>query len=64
MPHDILIIADEQDIRLLVARILEDEGYQPRVAGDSAAALAMLEASPPPALMIFCLLYTSPSPRD
>ncbi|PPR22948.1 MAG: C4-dicarboxylate transport transcriptional regulatory protein DctD, partial [Alphaproteobacteria bacterium MarineAlpha10_Bin2] len=52
MPHDILIVDDEQDIRLLVAGILEDEGYQPRVAGDSAAALAMLEASPPPALMI------------
>ena len=52
MPHDILIVDDEQDIRLLVAGILEDEGYRSRVAGDSAAALAMLEASPPPALMI------------
>ncbi|HIM44932.1 MAG TPA: response regulator, partial [Alphaproteobacteria bacterium] len=52
MPHDILIVDDEQDIRLLVAGILEDEGYQARVAGDSAAALAMIESSPPPALMI------------
>ena len=52
MSHDILIVDDEKDICLLVAGILEDEGYQPRVAGDSAAALAMLEASPPPALVI------------
>ena len=52
MSHDILIVDDEKDIRLLVAGILEDEGYHPRVAGDSAAALAMLEASPPPALVM------------
>jgi len=52
MSHDILIVDDEKDIRLLVAGILEDEGYHPRVAGDSAAALAMLEASPPPDLVI------------
>ena len=52
MSHDILIVDDEQDICLLVAGILKDEGYLPRVAGDSTAALAMLEASPPPALLI------------
>ena len=52
MSHDILIVDDEKDIRLLVAGILEDEGYHPRLAGDSAAALAMLEASPPPDLVI------------
>ena len=52
MSRDILIVDDEKDIRLLVAGILEDEGYRPRVAADSDAALAMLEASPPPALVI------------
>jgi two-component system nitrogen regulation response regulator NtrX len=52
VPRDILIVDDEQDIRLLVAGILEDEGYQPRVAGDSDAALAALETGPPPALLI------------
>jgi len=52
MSHDILIVDDEKDIRLLVAGILEDEGYHPRLAGDSTAALAMLEASPPPDLVI------------
>ena len=40
MAHEILIIDDEPDIRLLVQGILEDEGYQTRLAGDSDAALA------------------------
>ena len=52
MSRDILIVDDEQDIRLLVAGILDDEGYQPRVAADSEAALAVLEISPPPSLLI------------
>ena len=52
MPRDILIVDDEKDIRMLVAGILEDEGYLPHVAADSEAALAMLEVSPPPALLI------------
>ena len=52
MPRDILIIDDEEDIRLLVAGILEDEGYQTAVAANSDAALAALESSPLPALLI------------
>ncbi|MBT3170314.1 MAG: sigma-54-dependent Fis family transcriptional regulator, partial [Rhodospirillaceae bacterium] len=52
MARDILIVDDEEDIRMLVAGILEDEGYQAAVAGDSDAALAALEANPPPALLI------------
>ncbi len=40
MAHDILIIDDEPDIRMLVAGILEDEGYETRQAGDADAALA------------------------
>ena len=35
MAADILIVDDEADIRELVAGILEDEGYNARVAGDS-----------------------------
>lgn len=34
---DILVVDDERDIRELVAGILEDEGYMPRLAGDSDA---------------------------
>jgi len=39
MAHDILIIDDEADIRMLIGGILEDEGYQARGAADSTAAL-------------------------
>ena len=39
MAHDILIIDDEPDIRLLIEGILSDEGYETRGAGDSDAAL-------------------------
>jgi two-component system, NtrC family, nitrogen regulation response regulator NtrX len=40
MPHDILIVDDEADIRDLVAGILEDEGFGARTARDSDSALA------------------------
>jgi two-component system nitrogen regulation response regulator NtrX len=42
MALEVLIVDDEQDIRELVAGVLEDEGYQARVAADSDAALAAL----------------------
>jgi len=40
MAVDILIIDDEEDIRELIGGILEDEGYESRLAGNSDAALA------------------------
>jgi two-component system, NtrC family, nitrogen regulation response regulator NtrX len=40
MAHEILIVDDEPDIRMLVDGILRDEGYDTRQAGDSDAALA------------------------
>ena len=40
MPHDILIVDDEADIRDLVAGILEDEGFGARTARDSDTAFA------------------------
>ena len=40
MPHDILIVDDEADIRELVAGILEDEGFGTRTARDSDTAIA------------------------
>src|SRR3712207_5863045 len=42
MALDILVVDDEQDIRELVAGVLEDEGYAPRTAADSSEALAAL----------------------
>ncbi|MDQ2802063.1 MAG: sigma-54 dependent transcriptional regulator [Pseudomonadota bacterium] len=40
MPHDILIVDDEPDIRLLIDAVLRDEGYDTRQAADSDAAMA------------------------
>ncbi len=42
MALDILIVDDEEDIRDLVAGVLEDDGYSARVAADSDAALAAI----------------------
>jgi len=39
MARDILIVDDESDIRVLVAGILDDEGYQARTAGTAEEAL-------------------------
>ena len=39
MTLDILVVDDEQDIRELVAGVLQDEGYETRAAADSDAAL-------------------------
>ncbi|MGB7405471.1 MAG: response regulator, partial [Pacificimonas sp.] len=47
MPLDILVIDDEQDIRELVAGVLEDEGYEARSAANSDAAFeAVAERKP------------------
>ena len=47
MAHDILIVDDEPEIRLLVQGLLEDEGYATRLAGDSYAAVAAFRARRP-----------------
>ena len=52
MALDILIVDDEQDIRELVAGVLEDEGYQARTAADSDAALAALAERRPSLVLL------------
>ncbi len=47
MAHDILIVDDEPDIRMLVAGILEDEGYETRQAGDADSAIAAFRVRRP-----------------
>ncbi len=47
----ILIVDDEQDIRELIGDILQDEGYQTRLAANSDDCMAEINADPP-ALMI------------
>jgi two-component system nitrogen regulation response regulator NtrX len=52
MALDILIVDDEQDIRDLVAGVLEDEGYEARTAADSASALAALRERRPSLVLL------------
>lgn len=47
MAHDILIVDDEPDIRMLVTGILRDEGYETREAADSDQAMAVFRARRP-----------------
>ncbi len=47
MAHDILIVDDEPDIRLLIDGILQDEGYETRGAGDADAAIAAFRSRRP-----------------
>src|SRR5246127_204000 len=47
MAHDILIVDDEADIRMLIASVLQDEGYTTREAADSAQALSVLHSRQP-----------------
>ncbi len=52
MPHDILIVEDEQDIRTLVCGLLEDEGYETRQAANSDLALAAIETRRPNLILL------------
>ncbi len=47
MAADILVVDDEADIRQLIGGILEDEGYEARLAGDSDSALAAIAGRRP-----------------
>jgi two-component system nitrogen regulation response regulator NtrX len=47
MAHDILIVDDEADIRMLIGGILEDDGYHTRGAADSTAALDAIHTRRP-----------------
>ena len=52
MVADILIVDDEEDIRELVAGILEDEGHGARMARNSDEALAAIEARRPQLILL------------
>lgn len=60
MALEILIVDDERDIRELVAGVLSDEGYECRTAGDSAAALAAIDARRPSLVLLDVWLHGSP----
>ncbi len=52
MSADILIVDDEVDIRELISGILEDEGYETRLAFDSDSALATIEERRPSLIVL------------
>jgi two-component system nitrogen regulation response regulator NtrX len=52
MAHDILIVDDEDDIRRLIAGILDDEGFETRQAGTSEQAFAAIAARQPSLIIL------------
>ncbi len=52
MALDILVVDDEEDIRELVAGVLEDEGYETRTAANADAALDALSARRPSLVLL------------
>lgn len=52
MALDILIVDDEPDIRELISGVLEDDGYETRVAADSDAALAAVKERKPSLVLL------------
>jgi two-component system nitrogen regulation response regulator NtrX len=59
MAHDILIVDDEADIRMLIAGVLKDEGYATREAADSTETLRELQARQPTLVILDIWLQNS-----
>ncbi|MGE0257368.1 MAG: sigma-54-dependent transcriptional regulator [Alphaproteobacteria bacterium] len=59
MAHDILIVDDEADIRMMIAGILRDEGYATREAADSDEALAAIHTRQPTLVILDIWLQNS-----
>ncbi len=60
MTADILIVDDEDDIRLMISGLLEDEGYTARCASNSDAALAEIKKKKPDLIIQDVWLEGSP----
>jgi len=52
----ILIVDDDDDIRLALAEVLEDEGYQVKTAANGNEALALLRSSESPCMILLDLM--------
>jgi two-component system, NtrC family, nitrogen regulation response regulator NtrX len=59
MAHDILIVDDEADIRMLIAGVLKDEGYATREAANSTETLRELHARQPTLVILDIWLQDS-----
>src|SRR3954467_12984287 len=60
MAHDILIVDDEADIRMLIAGVLHDEGYATREAANSEEALSAIHTRQPTLVILDIWLQNSP----
>ena len=60
----ILLVEDEPDLLQTLSFNFESEGYKVSKALNGEEAMKLLEKNDSIALVILCLLYTSPSPRD
>ena len=60
MAHEVLIVDDEADIRMLISGILEDDGHQTRAVGDSTSALQAIRTRRPSLLVLDIWLQGSP----
>ena len=52
MPHDILVVDDEADIRDLICDVLKDEGYTSRKAADGISALSAINDHIPTVVLL------------
>jgi DNA-binding response OmpR family regulator len=52
MPHRVMIVEDEPEIRLFVGMMLRTEGYEVLEAEDGPAALSLLEKGPKPEIVL------------
>jgi two-component system nitrogen regulation response regulator NtrX len=59
MAHDLLIVDDEADIRMLIAGVLKDEGYSTREAANSTEAMQELRARQPTLVILDIWLQDS-----
>lgn len=54
--HDILLVDDDEALRLAVSTLLEDDGYSVYAAGNGREALAYLATHEPPSLILLDLV--------
>lgn len=54
--HTVLVVDDEQDIRKLLRKVLEDKGYRVVEAARGLAALQLIKADPPDLLLLDAML--------
>ncbi len=59
MQSDILIVDDQEDIRILLEGILQDEGFKTRTAKDSQTAMKLIEEQEPEVLILDIWLENS-----